>query len=163
MSRMGAPRTWPVLLSLLVALSLDVTPLPADLAVWRPPWLAMTALYWALAYPRRYGLGLAWFAGLVLDVLKGGVLGQHALAMTVATWLVLRFHLRLRVFPAWQQAVAVCAIVATHQFFVFWVDGMTVGAELSWQRATPVLATLIAWPVLVAIIDGFRLRLRMLA
>jgi rod shape-determining protein MreD len=103
-------RTWPVLLTLLVALSLEVTPLPAELAIWRPPWLAMTAIYWALAYPRRYGLALAWVRGPVLDVLKGGVLGQHALAMTVATWL-LRFHLRLRVFPIWQQTVAVVGTV----------------------------------------------------
>lgn len=160
---MAGPRTWPVLLSLLVALSLEVTPLPADLATWRPPWLALTAMYWALAYPRRYGLALAWCAGIVLDVLKGGVLGQHALAMTVATWLTLRFHLRLRVFPIWQQTVAVGAVIATHQFFVFWVDGVTGGAELSWQRATPVLAAMIAWPIVVALLDALRYRLRMLA
>lgn len=163
MSATAGPRSWPVYLSLLVALSLEVTPLPAELGAWRPPWLALTAIYWALAYPRRYGLALAWFAGLVLDVLKGGVLGQHALAMTVATWLTLRFHLRLRVFPIWQQTVAVTAIVATHQFVVFWVDGVTGGAELSWQRATPTVAAVIAWPVLVAVLDAVRLRLRMLA
>lgn len=161
MSASVGPRSWPVYLSLLVALSLEVTPLPADLGAWRPPWLALTAIYWALAYPRRYGLALAWFAGLVLDVLKGGVLGQHALAMTVVTWLTLRFHLRLRVFPIWQQTVAVIAIVATHQFVVFWVDGVTGGAELSWQRTTPTVAAVIAWPILVAILDGVRMRLRM--
>lgn len=161
MSASVGPRSWPVYLSLLVALSLEVTPLPADLGAWRPPWLALTAIYWALAYPRRYGLALAWFAGLVLDVLKGGVLGQHALAMTVATWLTLRFHLRLRVFPIWQQTVAVIAIVATHQFVVFWVDGVTGGAELSWQRTTPTIAAVIAWPILVAILDEVRMRLRM--
>lgn len=161
MSAAAGPRNLPVLLSLLVALSLEVTPLPAELAAWRPPLLALTAIYWALAYPRRYGLALAWFAGLVLDVLKGGVLGQHALAMSVATWLTLRFHLRIRVFPIWQQTVAVTAVIATHQFFVFWVDGVTGGAELSWQRVTPIIAAIIAWPVLVAVLDGVRLRLRM--
>jgi rod shape-determining protein MreD len=121
---------------------------------WRPPWLALTAIYWALAYPRRYGLALAWCAGLVLDVLKGGVLGQHALAMTVATWLTLRFHLRLRLFPIWQQTVAVVAVIAVHQFLVFWVDGVTGGAELSWQRLTPTVAAIIAWPMLVVVLDA---------
>jgi rod shape-determining protein MreD len=163
MSAVAGPRNWPVFLSLLVALSLEVTPLPAGLDAWRPPWLALTAVYWALAYPRRYGLALAWCAGLVLDVLKGGVLGQHALAMTVATWLTLRFHLRLRLFPIWQQTVAVVAVIAAHQFFVFWVDGVTGGAELSWQRLAPTLAAVIAWPILVVVLDGVRLRLRMLA
>jgi rod shape-determining protein MreD len=163
MSATAGPRTLPVLLSLLVALTLEVTPVPAELSAWRPPWLALTAIYWALAHPRRYGLAMAWFAGVVLDVLKGGILGQHALAMSVATWLTLRFHLRLRVFPIWQQTVAVGAVVAVHQFFVFWVDGMTGAAELSWQRATPVLAAMIAWPLIVATLDGLRQRLRMLA
>jgi rod shape-determining protein MreD len=162
-SAVATTRTWPVLLSLLAALSLEVTPMPADLATWRPPWLALTAIYWALAYPRRYGLALAWFAGLVLDVLKGGVLGQHALAMTIATWLTLRFQLRLRVFPIWQQTTAVGALIAMHQFLVFWVDGVTVGAELSWQRATPTFAALIAWPLVVAVLDRVRMHLGMRA
>lgn len=154
--------SWSVLLSLLVALSLEVTPLPGDLAAWRPPWLVLTMIYWALAYPRRYGLALAWFAGLVLDILKGGVLGQHALAMTVATWLTLHLHLRLRLFPIWQQTMAIGVLVATHQFLVFWVDGMTAGAELSWQRAAPTLAAMLAWPILVAVLDGLRGRFRTL-
>lgn len=163
MSIRASHRTWPVMLTLLIALSLEVTPMPAHLASWRPPWLALTAIYWALAYPRRYGLALAWLAGLVLDVLKGGVLGQHALAMTVATWIVLRFHLRLRVFPIWQQTAGVGAVVAVHQFLVFWVDGVAVGAELSWQRATPTLAALVAWPVMVVVLDRLRIHLGMRA
>ena len=154
-------RHWPVLLTLLVALSLEVTPLPANLAPWRPPWLALIALYWVLAYPRRYGLVLAWLAGLVLDVLKGGVLGQHALAMTVATWLVLHFHLRIRVFPVWQQTAAIGAAVAAHQFLVFWVDGVAGDAVLNWSRLSPTAAALLAWPLLVVILDRLRLQLRM--
>ena len=161
MSPRAGHRAWLVLLSLLVALSLEVTVLPADLAAWRPPWLALTAIYWALAFPRRYGLALAWIAGLVLDVLKGGVLGQHALAMTVATWIALHFHLRLRVFPIWQQTTAIGALIAIHQFLLFWVDGVTVGAELSWQRATPTLAAMIAWPLIVVFLDRLRMQLGM--
>lgn len=156
-------RHWPVILSLLAALSLEVTPLPADLAQWRPPWLALVAIYWALAYPRRYGLAVAWISGLVLDVLKGGVLGQHALAMTVAVWLALRFHLRLRVFPVWQQTAAVVALVAAHQFLVFWVDGVTGEAALSWQRLSPTLAALAGWPVVLLVLDRLRQHLRMSA
>lgn len=161
MSATAGPRNWPMLLSLLVALSLEVTPLPGELAIWRPPWLALTTLYWVLAYPRRYGLALGWSAGLVLDVLKGGVLGQHALAMTVASWLALRFHLRLRVFPIWQQTVAVTALVAVHQFLVFWVDGLTGEAEMVWQRTAPTIAAILGWLIVVGLLDRLRRQLRM--
>lgn len=157
------PRHWPVMLSLLVALSLEVAPLPPELAAWRPPWLALVAIYWVLAYPRRYGLALAWVSGLMLDVLKGGVLGQNALAMTVAVWIALHFHLRLRVFPAWQQAMAVTVMVLAHQFLVLWVDGITADASLGWQRVTPVVAAAIAWPLLSGLLDHFRFQLRMQA
>jgi rod shape-determining protein MreD len=163
MRRNAQVRTWPVLLTLLIALAMEVTRLPADLAAWRPPLLVLTAIYWALAYPRRYGLALAWAAGLILDALKGGVLGQHALAMTVATWLALRFHLRLRVFPIWQQTVAIAGTVAIHQFLVFWVDGVTGGAELSWHRLAPALSAMIVWPVIVVSLDEMRARLGMQA
>lgn len=145
-----------MILTFLFALSLDVTPLPGDLSAWRPPWLALVAIYWALAYPRRYGLAVAWLTGLVLDVLKGGVLGQHALAMTVTVWLVLRFHLRLRVFPAWQRTAAAVGLVAIHQFLVFWVDGMAGSAELSWDRITPTIVALFAWPVVTVMLDRLR-------
>lgn len=152
---------WLVFISLLVALSLELTPLPADLATWRPPWLALVMIYWVLRYPRRYGLALGWTAGLVLDVLKGGVLGQHALAMTVATWLALHFHLRLRVFPVWQQTMAVGVLVLAHEFLVFWVDGVAGDVLLSWQRLTPVLAALIAWPLMSGLLSGLRARVQM--
>lgn len=152
---------WLVFISLLVALSLELTPLPADLSTWRPPWLALVMIYWALSHPRRYGLALGWTAGLVLDVLKGGVLGQHALAMTVATWLALRFHLRLRVFPVWQQTMAVGVLVLAHEFLVFWVDGVAGDASISWQRLTPVLAALVAWPLISGLLSGLRSRIHM--
>lgn len=157
----GRVRHWPVLLSLLVALSLEVAPLPPELAAWRPPWLALVAIYWTLAYPRRYGLMMAWLAGLLLDVLKGGALGQHALAMTVVAWITLHFHLRVRVFPPWQQTMAVVGMVFVHQFLVFWVDGVTSAATLDWHRLAPVAAALLAWPVLLALLDYLRARLRM--
>jgi rod shape-determining protein MreD len=153
-------RFWPVVLSLLAALSLEVAPLPGLTRAWAPPWLAMVIVYWSLSYPRRYGLGLAWAAGLVLDVLKGGLLGQHALALTVVAAITLRLHLRLRLFPIWQQAAAVGVLAGIHEFLIFWVDGIAGQAELSWQRATPPLVAALLWPVVTGLFDRFRRWLR---
>lgn len=158
MSAVAPHRIWPVAVTLLAALSLEVAPLPGMARVWAPPWLAMVIIYWSLAYPRRYGLGMAWVSGLVLDVLKGGLLGQHALALTVVAWLTLRFHLRLRLFPIWQQAAAVGVLAGIHEFLIFWVDGIVGEADLSWQRAAAPLAAALLWPVLGALIDRTRMR-----
>lgn len=156
MSAVAGPRVWPFLACVLLALWLEVTPLRGDLALWRPPWLAMAVIYWAVAHPRRFGLGPAWLAGLVLDVLKGGILGQHALATAVAAWLALRFHLRIRLFPVWQQAAAAGAIVLAHEFLVFWVDGVTGEVELSWQRLLPVVGAAIVWMPCAFLMDRLR-------
>ncbi|MEJ2514091.1 MAG: rod shape-determining protein MreD [Gammaproteobacteria bacterium] len=148
--------TWPVVLSMLVGLSLEVTPLPGGAAAWAPPWLALAVIYWSLAYPRRYGLGLAWSSGLVLDVLKGGLLGQHALALTVVALIAVRFHLRFRLFPIWQQAGMVGLVAAIHEFLIFWVDGLAGEAELSWQRLIPPVTAALLWPPATAVLDRFR-------
>jgi len=153
-------RLWPVVLSLLAALSLEVAPLPGLTRAWAPPWLAMVIIYWSLSYPRRYGLGLAWVAGLVLDVLKGGLLGQHALALTVVAAVTLRLHLRLRLFPIWQQAAAVGVLAGIHEFLIFWVDGIAGQAELSWHRATPPLVAAVLWPAVTGLFDRVRRWLR---
>ncbi len=144
----GRARFWPVLLALLIALSLEVAPLPAALEAWRPPWVALTVIYWAMLQPGRYGVGIAWLVGIVLDVLKGSILGQHALMLAVAAFLTIRFCQRLRVFPIWQKTIAVCAIVAVYTFIGFWIDGMTGDLEGSLLRLASIASALVVWPPL---------------
>src|SRR3979411_2911318 len=75
--------TWFVLLTLLVALGLNLLPL-TDLALSvRPDFLALALLYWCIQEPRLVGVGAAWFVGLVMDVADATVFGQHALAYAV--------------------------------------------------------------------------------
>jgi len=143
--RRGA-RIWPVAVALLVALSLEVAPLPEGIEVWRPPWVALTVIYWAMLQPGRYGVGVAWIVGLVLDVLKGTVLGQHALMLAVTAFLTIRFCQRLRVFPIWQKTIAVGAIVAVYTFLGFWIDGITGDLEGGAMRLAPIASALLVWP-----------------
>ena len=43
----------------------------------------LVVFYWSIESPRAGGLALAFSPGLALDVIKGVVLGQHALALTL--------------------------------------------------------------------------------
>src|ERR1700688_2494676 len=90
--------------SAFVALVLTVLPLPPWLDMLRPAFLVLTVLYWSVNAPRTGGIALGFFAGLALDVFQGPVLGQHALALSLVTYLVLREHQRIRSKPAIQQA-----------------------------------------------------------
>ena len=69
--------------TLIIGFILSQMPLPAMLVWWRPEWVAMLVIYWVMALPHRFGIGSAWMAGIVLDVLKGSLLGMNALSLTI--------------------------------------------------------------------------------
>ena len=97
--------------TLAVALLLTALPVPQWAEPWRPPWVLLVLLYWYLALPGSVGLGVAWLAGLLVDVLHGALLGQHAVAFTLVGYLAVLLHLRIRPFPLGQQALMVAALV----------------------------------------------------
>jgi rod shape-determining protein MreD len=139
---------WLPAISFLVALSLEVMPMSDGLAPWRPPWVALTVIYWSMHRPGRIGVGIAWLLGLTLDVLQGAVLGQHALSLAVAAFLTIKLCQRLRVFPIWHQTVSVGILVAVYSFLNFWIDGMTGNQIGGFARLTPTVSALLVWPVM---------------
>jgi rod shape-determining protein MreD len=98
-------------LSLLVALLLTAVPLPAWVQGWRPAWVVITMIYWCLAMPERVGVFMSFCVGLVLDVLNGSILGQHALGLATVGYLAVLYHQRIRVFPLVQQSLVVGSMV----------------------------------------------------
>lgn len=156
MSEAVALERWPVWLCLLAALLLSIMPLPAVVEPFRPDWVALTLIYWALAFPRVFGLLTAWVSGLLLDVAQGTLLGQHALALTVMAYFPLRFHLRLRVFPIWQLSATVMALLALYQFILFWINGTAgVASDLMDYWGSVITGTLL-WPPLMLFFNGVR-------
>lgn len=141
--------------SLLLALAAAIIPLPHWAALVRPEWVALVALYWAMALPHRFSLASAWLVGLLLDVLRGVTLGQHALALVLVTYLIQRYYLRLRHVTIWQQAVVVGVLLAAHETVLFWASGMTAAAEPHWQWPAVLLGAVL-WPPLFVLLRGLR-------
>lgn len=139
---------WPVWLSMAGALMLVAMPLPDWAAPWNPDWLTLVMIYWIIYLPSRVGIGSAWFAGLLLDVMEGAVLGQHALALSIVAYLSLKFYLRMRVFPISQQTFAVLLLLMVFHFVLFWVDGIIGGDVPGLQRWYPWASSVLIWPLL---------------
>ena len=154
-TRMSPLTLW---MSLLAALVLAVLPLPAAVEAFRPPWVTMAIIYWAMMWPRICGPLTAFVAGLMLDVLYGSMLGQHALALTVVSYLTLRFHLQIRIFPLWQLTMTAFMLMAVDAFLVFWADGIAGYPGGGMQRWTQVLAGGVVWAPVMALLDNLRLR-----
>ena len=94
-----------IFFSIFIALVLAILPMPETLQSYRLQWLTLVLIYWCLAIPERVGVGVSFLAGIMLDIITGSLLGQHAMSLSVVAFITVKTHQRVRVFPPWQQAL----------------------------------------------------------
>lgn len=129
-----------------VALLLTILPIPDWARPFRPQWVTLVLLYWAIALPHRVGVGTGFVVGIVLDVLTGTLLGHHALGLSIVLFVAIQLHQRIRVFPLWQQSLGVLMLLVVEHLLALWVIGATRGAapDLSYWMV-PLIGALL-WP-----------------
>ena len=156
-----SPQCLPIVAtSFVVALILTIVPLPEVVEPFRPEWTTLALIYWCLALPTRVGLGTAWSVGILVDVLKGTLLGQHALGMTMVAFIALKLHLRIRVHPLWQQAISVWLLLALNQLLVLWIHGMMGRPLTDWLHWAPTLTGALLWPAVFLMLRRIRRHFR---
>lgn len=141
-------RRRPVIACMIASLILTIAPLPHWADAFRPDWVALTLIYWAILLPRTYSIGSAWLAGLILDVAQGTLFGQHALAICFVVFITVKFHLQMRVFPLAQMTTTIFAMLSLYQFILFWINGVAginAPAVAYWG---PVISGTVLWPLL---------------
>jgi len=141
-----------IVVTVVIAMLLTLIPLPDNLRLARPEWILMTLIYWAMALPQRVGVGYAWIVGLFMDVLMGGTLGVEAFSYAFIIYLILRFHLQLRQYPLWQQALSIMSLV-----LVFNIPTIAMASNFaSWYVWLPAVTTTILWPIVYAFLRTVR-------
>ena len=146
--------------SVVLCFLLQLMPLPQALLPFKPYWLALILVYWALETPERVGLGLAFVVGLIGDALTGELLGEQALRLCILCFIILRFRSRLRFFPVWQQSLALFVLLLNDRVVLLMIRACA--GEPSPPAAfwlAPV-AGMLAWPWLFLLFDDLRARLR---
>ncbi len=151
---------WIVAATFVGAMMLAILPLPVWAEYYRPEWVALVLVYWCMALPQRVGVGVGWTAGLLLDVLKGALLGQHALGLAVTAYLTLSLHQRIRVFPLWQQALTVLMLLTLYQLLLLWFDGITGQPPKGWVYWMPSLTGMLLWPWVFIVLRDLRRRFK---
>ncbi|MEI6859776.1 MAG: rod shape-determining protein MreD [Shewanella sp.] len=146
MSMYVANGRWVVWLSFLAAMLLQIMPLPDIVEVWRPDWLLLVIIYWAMALPHRYNILLAFALGVMLDILLGAHLGIRALSMSLVVYVVVLHFQRLRNFPMWQQALVIASLVCLYHMVVFWTQFVVSTAFFDMSLFFPAFSSLIIWP-----------------
>ncbi|HBX59444.1 MAG TPA: rod shape-determining protein MreD, partial [Methylophaga sp.] len=97
-------------------------------------------------------IGVAWFTGLVMDVVTGGILGIHAFAYALVIYLVGRLHLQIRQYPLWQQAFTILSLVSLVHFIVM----LSAPITFSWNHWLTVLTSTLVWPFVYAVLRKIR-------
>ena len=144
------------ILALFVAFILTIMPLPEAAQEFRPDWVTLVLIYWAMALPSRTGVTVAWVAGLMLDVTHGAILGQHALGLTLVIYIVHLQHQRMRVASLIQQAIVIFFLLLLKQLIVLWVSGIVGRAPDTWLYFMPSLVGAVLWPWLYIILRDLR-------
>jgi rod shape-determining protein MreD len=146
---------WSIIpITFLIAFILTLLPMP-EWAIWlKPAWILMVLIFWAMTEPERVNVGVAWLLGIFLDVLQGTLLGEHALALTVVIYLVIRMHRRLRMFPLLQQSISVFFLVLVYQFILFCIQGFLGELPNSWAYWASSVTSMFLWPWVSSIMRG---------
>lgn len=152
-----AVRIWPAAVTLFIAVALEIMPLPDILQPLRPPLPTMALIYWTMMWPERFGLLTAFVLGLSLDILHGQLLGENAFALCVVTYMTLRFHLQIRIFPLWQLTMSVFALLTLSSFMQILVEGIAGFGTLGLRQWPRVVSGTLLWPIVMGILDRVRM------
>lgn len=149
-----------VILTLVLAMSLRIAPLPGVMAAINPDWVLLSLIYWALAVPERVGIFHAWTFGLLTDVLMGRLFGQYALAYSLVIYLCLKLHKRLRQFPLIQQGLFIFFCLLLSQLLLFWIKNLQHPSQLHPFFWLPVIMGTLCWPLVYSTLRFIRLSRR---
>ena len=135
--------------SLLFALFLDML---QNMALWgRAPWqpelLALVLMFWTIHQPQRVGVTAAFVLGLCVDVHQSALLGQHALAYTVLSFLAIGIHRRLLWFSVPSQAAQVLPLFVAAHALVLMIRLLAGGDFPGWSVVIAPMLQALLWPV----------------
>lgn len=136
---------WFLWLTLIGALVFDMLPLGRIAAL--PDLLALTLVFWNVYQPRRVGIGAAFVFGLLMDVHQGSVLGQHAQAYTLLSFLAITMHRRLLWFSLAEQALQLLPILIVSHAVSLVVRLLSSGSFPGWSLLLAPLFEAMLWPV----------------
>lgn len=135
-----------VWLTFFIGMMFQIMPLPKMVEAWRPDWLLMVMMYWAMALPHRYNILTAWVLGVMLDVLLGAHLGIRSLALSLVIYIVVLLFQRLRNYPRWQQSILVACFICIYHMVIFATQFVVVeSSPFNVEMFLPAISSLFIW------------------
>jgi rod shape-determining protein MreD len=131
--------------SLIVAFLLNLLPWGQWDGV--PDFVALGLVFWSIHQPRKIGIGVAFFMGLLMDVHDASLLGQNALAYTLLSYFAIMIHRRVLWFSAGTQALHILPLLLFAQAVQLLVRLLVSGKFPGWFYFAESFVCAALWPV----------------
>ncbi len=136
--------------SLLGAFLLNL--LPWGRLIGAPDFVALVLVFWGIHQPRKVGIGLAFFMGLLMDVHDASLLGENALAYTLLSYSAIMIHRRVLWFPVLIQALHVLPLLLLTQSIQLLVQYFVSGKFPGWFYFIESAVAVALWPIVTWIL-----------
>ncbi len=131
--------------SLTVAFMLNMLPWGHFLGA--PDFVALVLVFWGIHQPRKVGIGVAFFMGLLMDVHESTLLGENALAYTLLSYFAIMIHRRVLWFPVMTQAFHVFPLLLMTQAIQVVVRLFVSSKFPGWLHFVESVVAIALWPV----------------
>ncbi len=142
----------PFFIGLTLLLAFAVNLLPFGRHPVLPDLLAVVLVFWNVHQPRRVGVGVAFAFGLLIDVHEGALLGQHALAYTMLSFVAITIHRRLLWFSLSEQALQIVPVFFAAHLVSLLVRMLAGGMFPGWWLLLAPLFEALLWPVVTVLL-----------
>lgn len=145
-----------IIVTFFAAFLLTIIPLPDWAVAWRPAWVALVLGYWCLALPQSLGVLTGWLIGLLLDVVLGSLLGQHALGLAFVAYFIVLNHRQIRVFPVFRQALVIGSLIFAYTLYTLLIYNLLGSKVYGYQHLATAITSALIWPWLFVVLRDLR-------
>lgn len=146
-----------MIISFLIGIFLTIIPLPGWVVWLRPQWIFALLLFWVINASSQCGVGVAFILGMLMDLITGTPVGEHALVFIIVTYVALKNYSRIQYLSRWQQAVVVGILTAMNAVLQGLILGFTGHSTHIALYLLSAITTAFIWPWILAL-NHFRPR-----
>ncbi len=147
-------------MSIIIAMILTILPLPHWAIAFRPGWILLVLVFWVAILRNNIGLIIAWVSGLGVDLLTDSKLGQHAFALTIICYLIIRMHKQFVTYSLRKQSLIVALFSILYMAINLWILGLQGKSPGKLSYWAPVLSNALIWPWIFVFLREFRRNLK---
>lgn len=147
-----------IIVSVLIALLFTTIPLIDTLNLYRPLFIPLVVLYWAIFHPINFGLGKTLLIGFSLEVLQSLLIGQASLGLLFIVFFASSNSRRLQLAAVPQQMLTVLLLLLFFQFIQVWIESILNRPNDYYARAIAAFISAILWPGIIYFMRGLILR-----